>query len=192
MNGMLLNKLLAGRCAGLLIGLLALAACEPIDAPLYATYQQPVGQPARQVVNISVPFNESDFTWSAVPGKSTISGQAFIALPNGEVKSCAGGQAVLIPHNAYTMDIRRIGLSGAMPNRDPRYMQYRKIRLCDSSGHFKFENLPAGTWRLSVDVAWYEPARGLVPQGSALDQVITTSGTDNKEVVLTEANMITR
>lgn len=145
----------------------------------------------RAVANIAVPFNEADFAWSAVPGKSTITGQAFMMQPNAEVKTCAGQQAVLIPHNAYSMDIRRIGLSGAIPNRDPRYMQYRKVRLCDAAGHFRFDNLPAGTWRVVVDVAWFDPRLPGIQQGSGLDQVVTTNGTDTKDVVLTEANKIT-
>ncbi len=137
---------------------LALAGCAELEEvnPFRATPPPPPTPDAEYV--ITTPFIEADFAPYALGGEGTISGQAFVVRPNGQVVLADRQQVVLVPWNSYTREIREAAEAGyqSLANRDEKYDRYRRIATTDADGRFYFTGLPAGDWSLMSSVVWQE------------------------------------
>jgi len=103
------------------------------------------------------PFNASDVAWSRTPGTATVEGRAAIPAGGGASRTCAGGEAQLLPAGAYAAEMMRIVFGnetrGYAPlASSPRYptniaadfkSTVRRIG-CDPEGRFRFDGVPAG------------------------------------------------
>lgn len=97
-------------------------------------------------------FDESAFAPYSKSGNSSIEGQAFVRTRRGAVVTAAGLQVALIPATPYTKEI--FDQQFMRPDVDPRLNEYRRVTTADASGHFTFDQIPAGQYYLSCTVYW--------------------------------------
>ncbi len=104
-------------------------------------------------------FDEAEFAPYAVPGTSTITGQAFLKTRGREVRLGAGNTVQLLPVTSYTTELRkRVTLGGERVGPvDPRIEKYRRTTIADGSGSFEFRNLPAGEYYVTCVITWEVP-----------------------------------
>lgn len=112
-------------------------------------------EPAYQILT---PFHDDDFQLWKQSGPYTISGQAFYKQPSGPVITCAGESVSLMPLTSYNMELSKLIESGKgfPPNYEKRAHKFDKTAMCDASGRFSFEGLPALNWLLITRVSWQE------------------------------------
>jgi hypothetical protein len=137
---------------------------------------------------VLTPFSDNDFARWKQNGTGTLSGQAFVKLPNGRVVTCAGETISLVPATGYNMELEKLLEDGrGYPvNYDRHEHKYDRKTMCDGSGHFAFDHLPALTWLVVTHVTWQEPSR--IPLMSANEK----GGYLFAEIELTEsANKLT-
>jgi len=112
-------------------------------------------EPSHQILT---PFLDDDFqTWRKT-GPYTITGQAFYKQPGGQVMTCAGESVSLMPLTGYNMELSKLLETGHgfPPNYERRAHKYDKKAMCDGSGKFSFDGLPALNWLLITRVSWQE------------------------------------
>jgi hypothetical protein len=107
---------------------------------------------------ILTPFLDNDFNTWKQGGPYTVTGQAFYKQPGGRVITCAGESVSLMPLTSYNMELSKLleTGNGFPPNYERRAHKYDKKAMCDGSGKFTFENLPALNWLLITRVTWQE------------------------------------
>lgn len=112
-------------------------------------------EPAYQILT---PFHDDDFAIWKQAGPYTVSGQAFYKMPGGQVVTCAGESVSLMPLTGYNMELSKLLESGkGVPaNYERRAHKFDKKAMCDGSGRFSFEGLPALNWLLITRVTWQE------------------------------------
>jgi len=140
-----------------LVLLLGLAGCAS-DAP-----QQ-----------ILTPFLADDFkTWTQ-SGSYTVTGQAFLKLPEGRVVTCAGAPVSLIPAVGYNTELEQVLETGAgyPSNYERNAHKYDHKAMCDGAGKFSFEGIPPLNWIVVTRITWQEK--------STLSSVPLVGGPDNK------------
>jgi hypothetical protein len=132
----------------------SLTACAPTLGPPPPGRGPVIAPPAAA----DVTFRASDFAWSQVPGRNTLSGALGHAGP---VRyTCAGATVVLTPETPWAA--RRMQVlyksndRAALAVDDVRSRQklappgdsnpYVKRAVCDAADHFTFTNLPDGSW----------------------------------------------
>ncbi|NIK89607.1 hypothetical protein FHS83_002925 [Rhizomicrobium palustre] len=106
------------------------------------------------------PFLDGDFqTWTQ-SGPYTVTGQAFVKLPDGHVITCAGGEISLLPAVGYNTELEQLLQNGkGIPvNYDRHARKYEHKTICDSTGHFSFDGIPALNWVVLTRVSWQEPS----------------------------------
>lgn len=163
--------------------LIALASCV----------QQPNGEPPKSELR-SAPmfseFREADFAWTKGSGTAVVRGEAFLKTAGGDVKTCAGNQLYLIADNAYSQESAAALAARRKPERDPRYLTYRRQTLCDSQGRFEFKDLPAGPWSIVAEVSWRTPINGaLVQQGGVLRRRFELGEGEEKKFIMSSGDM---
>lgn len=103
-------------------------------------------------------FHDDDFqTWTR-GGTSTLSGQAFVKLPDGRVISCAGETVFLKPAVGYNTELEQLLQTGrGVPdNYDHHERKYDHITTCDGAGKFSFDHLEPLNWLVMTHVRWQE------------------------------------
>ena len=144
------------------------------------------------------PFNAGDVAWSRAPGTATVEGRAEIPAGGGATRTCAGGEAQLLPAGAYAAEMMRIVFGsearGYAPlASSPRYpaniaadfkSTVRRIG-CDAEGRFRFDGVPAGRWYVFSNVVWPSSGAEAPPQGGALMQRIDVAEGARANVLLT-------
>lgn len=161
---------------------------------------------------VTTPFSEQDFQPWTGSGPATVRGQAFLKTMGGDVKTCAGQKVILIPANAYGLELVQADKAGYsdVSNIDPRFSNYVHQTICDAQGNFTFTDLPAQPWAVETSVLWHVPhidqpgdepgplaafLSGAPPppemdqQGGALIQEVTPHAGDN-QVFLTSDDEI--
>jgi hypothetical protein len=116
------------------------------------------GCASEPVHQILTPFHDEDFQLWKQPGAYSLSGQAFYKQPDGQVISCAGESVSLMPLTGYNMELSKLLATGrGFPaNYEKRAHKFDKKAMCDGSGRFAFEGLPALNWLLITRVSWQE------------------------------------
>ncbi len=133
-------------------------------------------------------------------GNNSIVGNAFFRQRGGGVVTCAGSEVLLIPETAYSRERMRIlykmNENGANVNyfsyynfipTPPEYYKLIKRTVCDSSGHFKFDNITDGSFFVSVLISWETPSGRYmtVKNGGALMKEVKVQGGEKKEIIMT-------
>jgi hypothetical protein len=141
------------------------------------------------------PFNAGDVAWSRAAGTAIVEGRAAIA--DGQAsRTCAGGEAQLLPAGTYAAEMMRIVFGnearGYAPLASlPRYPSdiaadfkstVRRVG-CDADGRFRFDGVPAGRWYVFSNVVWRPGGEG-APQGGALMQRIDVAEGARTNVLL--------
>jgi hypothetical protein len=151
-------------------------------------------------VAISSGLSEPDVAWSRARGSNTITGQAILRTRGGDVKTCAGLGASLIPHTAYAEERLAVtygrgsegfgGREARVFNPDPAiYHQTTRTTICDAQGNFRFQNLPDGRYFVLVEVSWDAVQGGYYPhlarQGGTMMSRVEVRGGESREMILT-------
>jgi len=134
------------------------------------------------------PFNVSDFLPFKGPGPANLDGQAFMKTVGGDVKTCAGNPVYLIPSTPYNDEVVVHSQLGSITNRDPQATQFTRSGICDVSGKFSFEKVPARRWYIVATVKWGVPTEnGINAQGGEVMKVVDLKSGQN-QVILTDAD----
>jgi len=144
---------------------------------------------------MTLPFNASDVAWSSAPGTATVEGRAAISAAGEVPRTCAGGEAQLLPAGAYAAEMMRIvfgsDVRGFAPRGSSRYptniaadfgSTVRRVG-CDPEGRFRFDGVPAGRWYVFSNVI-FRSAGAEAPQGGALMQRIDVAEGARANVLL--------
>ena len=113
-----------------------------------------------QPQQILTPFFDDDFqTWKQ-SGPYTVTGQAFLKLPDGRTPTCAGGEVSLLPAVGYNTELEKILETGkGFPsNYERNARKYEYKALCDAAGKFVFTGIPALNWIVLTRIGWQEPS----------------------------------
>jgi hypothetical protein len=148
-------------------------------------------------VHLSSSFDPSEVAWSEAKGNNSIEGNAVLRTVGGEVRTCAGFTAQLVPRSRYA-DERAIAIYGSIErgigrnvkfeSTDPRYEAAIRTTTCDAQGNFSFEDLPDGEYYVAALVTWGVPmGYGMVSrQGGWLMQRVSVNGGEHKRMVLSQ------
>jgi hypothetical protein len=152
---------------------IVLAACNSAPAP-------------------QVSFDPAEAAFINKPGKTTITGQAFLPDKTGHVNvRFASGEVVrLIPATRYSrarLDYYFHGakfapaLSVPKNDPDPGYLSHTRATKAGSTGRFVFENVPPGDYFLSTQVIW-KPDGAFLSEGGLIYEEVTVTGAETKPV----------
>ena len=157
----------------LLLFLLAVAGCAQLGL-------------APQGSALSTPMTSAEVDWSRKSGGNTVSGNASLKS-GGDVHTCAGQSAILIPDSAYararmtaifgntTKGMRAASLQPVKFDRDDQvYVGSLRTTRCDASGSFSFPRVPDGVWFVTTSVKWEGASQ--VEGGSMMRQVDVRGG----------------
>lgn len=144
-------------------------------------------------------FNPAEVAWFNQPGSNVIEGNAVMRTVGGEVRTCAGSDANLIPVSAYASErmtkmfgSTTTGLLSASSgfswaSTDPIYQATSRTVTCDSLGNFRFDHLPDGDYYVTAKVVWGIPNRYFTSwQGGYLMRRIHLAGGETQRVVLSQ------
>ncbi|MBZ9649997.1 hypothetical protein K9B33_20900 [Sphingobium sp. 3R8] len=170
-------------CAALAVALMATGAVA----------KKPAMEPDSQVA-----FDPAEASWASIPGANKIAGNALLRTVGGDVRTCAGFTANLIPVTRYGADRVRIiygtELGGFHPSRTdrsvaparPEYSAIAKSVTCDAQGDFEFNDLADGEYYVQSQVTWGVPTRYFTRvEGGLLIQRVRVEGGETKRIVLT-------
>lgn len=149
-------------------------------------------------VTMSSTYNPQEVAWALANGNNTITGSAVLRTRGGDVKTCAGLPAALIPVSAYSSEFMlktfgstTSGISQYSPNitLDPAFGSTIRKTVCGPQGDFSFSNLPDGDYFVVGTVTWEAVSGGryayLAKQGGDMMQRVSVAGGETKSVVLT-------
>lgn len=185
--GGMAGNILAGGIIGLGVDAATGATQDLVPNPGFAKLEVE-GSPAGSI-------QLSTLDWSKAVGKNTIKGSAFLRTRGGEVRTCAGLQARLIPSGASTDTFihRAYGsISGGLVQRTTWAAQpfddVSRATTCDIRGEFEFTDLPDGRYYVTVVVSW-EAIGGYSPhleqQGGTIATPVTLAGGETRSIVVT-------
>lgn len=114
-------------------------------------------------------FNATEVAWFGQPGTNTIKGNAVLRTVGGDVRTCAGLDANLVPVSSHSEERFRLmygdtstGYLAArsgfqFASTDPEYARHSRSIRCDSEGDFIFDKLPDGEYFVTARVVWGVP-----------------------------------
>jgi hypothetical protein len=165
--------------------------CVAIAAVLVSGCATPV--PTAQM---TLPFNPGDVAWSRASGTATVEGRAAMSAAGNMLRTCAGGEAQLVPAGTYSAEMMRIvfgnDLRGSVAFGSARYptnvapgfgSTVRRIG-CDPEGRFRFDAVPAGRWYVFSNVVFRGTGADAPTQGAALMQRIDVAEGARASVML--------
>ncbi|MGD8294692.1 MAG: hypothetical protein PVF37_23470 [Desulfobacterales bacterium] len=141
---------------------------------------------------IKTPFRPEDWKLGLEAGNCRLEGKATLKTNDGEIKTCAGEEVILMPYNSYTEELYKVGKQGGFSeasNFDQSIKSYLMITTCDIDGNFEFDNLPSGKWLIYTQVVWQIPGRdGTGVQGGDMIKIFQTIENNTQKVYLSEEN----
>lgn len=168
----------------LLISALASAAALAACAPTLGPAPPPPGGYAPPS---NGEFRLEDFSWSAVPGRGSLSGR--LTYKQGQTRfSCAKASVILTPETPWTrrrMQVLYLSTDrAALPADEVRartpqaptggdYSAFVRRTTCDGAEHFAFSGLPDGAW-FAITTA--RPAGGAGPTIALMRRVVIRGG----------------
>ena len=157
-----------------------------------------------------VAFNPAEAAFIKKTGATKISGHAFWRDGKGGVVNAAGEMVRLVPVTTYARErfatLYRGGRSVPVNMvtqvaSDPAYAEYTRTTRAESSGHFEFDNVAAGTYYVATQIAWkdsdqslrlhlgaYSSVTRLNQEGGAFYDTVTVSGHENAPIKLVLTN----
>jgi hypothetical protein len=123
------------------------------------------GTDAKPTVTINTPITEAELAPYKKPGRATVTGRAFLRKQGGGVVSCAGQRVLLTPAVAFNRDVVAARLGGERPVPGPNVgstRPYWKTQTCDAQGRFRFTQVQAADWFISIPVRWKDQEEGAV------------------------------
>ncbi len=137
-------------------------------------------------------FDAAEAAFMDKPGKTTITGQAFLPDKSGHVnvRFAAGEVVRLIPATTYARARLAYYFRGAkfapaasIPKNDPDpdYLAHTRQTKAGSTGRFTFENVPPGDYFLSTQVIW-KPDGAFLSEGGLIYEEVTVTGAETKPV----------
>lgn len=155
-------------------------------------------QPIAKKIDLASTFKADEAAYVLEEGDNTIIGNAFLRQNGGGVVTCAGYEAGLLPVTAYASERINIiygntqkGYASIAPYQMKHYDfgvtpsgygEYKRKTVCDSSGNFKFTNVPDGDYFLTTSVIWKVQSQ----QGGHLMQRVAVSGGETKDLIVTQ------
>jgi len=136
---------------------------------LLACSGSPPGIPAasQHLMKLESPFNIEAVQFVKEPGSATVTGQAFLKVRDGTLKSCAGFNIELLPVAAYSNEriLKTYGnneqgqilLEQKPPRFTPDVKEYHEMLIkgsCDAKGDFEFRNVAAGDYYVMAFLIW--------------------------------------
>ncbi len=152
--------------------------------------------------SVGVPYTDAEFAWSAAPGTNALEADTLLRTPRGNVKTCAGLTAQLLPRTPYGTALIALIFTnddadfspGAIAERKlesapPGVTRYWRRAQCNGEGHFAFAHLPDGDYYAITNVTWDAPSilSGTVlppVEGGVLMQRIHLAGGETKHIVM--------
>ena len=155
--------------------------------------------PTPTVISTLTPYDPAEARHIHDTGMTTVEGQAFLRTTIGEVRTCAGREANLIPVTGYsrermtnlyesTVQGYYFNYSLILDEPDPRYLRDSRDGICDAEGDFVFKNVPPGDYFIVTVVSWCVPTGyGCSWQGGSLMRRIEVTGSEDApmRVILT-------
>lgn len=148
-----------------------------------------------QQYTIKNSFDAREVSWVKSQGKNTIDGEAFLRTNGGEVRTCAGAPVIIVPISTYSTERvlaiynnsekgyrPAFGSGSGFANDDPRFYEYTIRSMCDSTGHFRFKNVPDGSFYVIGSVTWQ--ISPYVVEGGRLMQKVRVSSGQTKEIIM--------
>lgn len=146
--------------------------------------------PKVEKVSMTSVFKPEQAAYVLEKGNNTVTGQSFLKTMIGEVRTCAGNEAELIPVSDYSTEIMMFSFrnteSGYSPAnydfvktldvQDKRWLDYRKVTYCDAQGNFKFDDVKDGEYYIRTLVVWQIPGRFGFEGGSLMKRVKVAGG----------------
>jgi len=142
----------------------------------------PTPQPRRAT------FVQAEYDSYAGKGSGSIAGQAFLKTRAGDVKFGAAETVYLNPVTSYSTEwFERAVLAGeALEMPDERAAPYGRSCIADGSGHFRFEELPAGEYYLACFIIWeYATQFGLAKTGGTAKARVTVQENQEARAIVT-------
>lgn len=150
-------------------------------------------------LTVSSSFQPEEVAWFHQPGTNSIRGNALLRTVGGDVRTCAGFQATLIPMSTYALDrfTALYGVNAAeggfapapeptFATTDPRYTSTVRSTFCDSEGRFTFSSVPDGDYFVIARVVWGIPMQYFTrTEGGTLMHRVKVSSGQIANVVLT-------
>lgn len=142
-------------------------------------------------------FDPAEAAFATKPGRTTVTGQAFLRQRGGGVVTCAGEGVALMPSIKYTDEmIQRSfgsttgGLAGAFapyPAKDavPQLEKVTKKAQCDANGNFSFPNVAPGAYWAMSKVTW-TVGNNIIPEGGIVARRVIVPPTGSVSVLLTQ------
>ena len=143
---------------------------------------------ARPEVTISTPITTAELAPYKRPGAATVVGRGVLKRERSGNVTCKGQQVLLTPAVAYnrqTVAAIRAGQKPVAGENVGSTQPYWRKAVCDAQGRFRFHNVPAAAWYVSIPVSWPDEPR----EGALIQEVrVPRAGTVN--VLLTERDVI--
>ena len=137
-----------------------MAGIKKVTPPV--SYKPPVYEPT--IYERLATFQPEDHRPYQAKGTSTLSGEAFVVTPGGEVRYGSGVTIRLIPATAYGKEFLDLDLIREEPYTNPPLDEriYSAVRStqADSKGRFSFSGIPGGNYFLYTAIYWEVPSRG--------------------------------
>lgn len=147
-------------------------------------------------VDLFSSFDPEQVAWFKDKGDNAIEGSALIRQQGGDVVTCAGYDANLVPAGDHATE-RISKLYGSTkggyfgqwemltrPSLEPaagEYLEYSKQTVCNPQGEFSFSNLPDGDYYVTTQVMWKV---GYSNEGGFLAKRVRLEGGETQQVVL--------
>jgi len=136
-------------------------------------------------------FAPSEYSPYEGEGTGVVIGQAFLKTRGGDVKPGAGELVYLNPVTSYSTEwYERAVIAGEpLAEYDVRAKPYTRTAMCDGSGAFRFERLPAGEYYLACNIFWEVPSGYGMRRtgGTARARVTVHSGEETRAIVTLSA-----
>ena len=114
-------------------------------------------------LTVKTPVNTNDYVNYGKQGTGAIAGEAFGRTKGGDIKIAAGLRVFLDPVTPYSTEVyKTLSNSGDLRKQraedtvvfDPLMLKYRRTVIADSTGHFRFQNIPKGDYFVTCYISW--------------------------------------
>jgi hypothetical protein len=142
----------------------------------------------RPEVTINTPITAAELAPYKKRGTATVFGRALMKGEGKAATTCRGQEVLLTPAVAYNRQMLAAMRAGQKPVAGPQVGSteaYWRKAVCDARGRFRFHNVPAANWFVSIPVTWPDEPR----QGAVIKELRVPSG-GTVTVLLTERDAV--